>query len=127
MSTSSTLATLADQPTVILTTFRRDGRAVATPVSLAVAGEHGFVRTYASSGKYKRIRNNPTVEVAPATFRGRATGPAIRARARVLSVEEAAAARRLIEARHPWLHRLAVPIVHRLTGKRTVYLELRAA
>ena len=121
----NTLEPLAAARTVCMTTFRRDGRSVATPVSLVVDGDRAFVRTYESSGKFKRIRNDPRVEVAPSTFRGEPLGPAVAARARVLDGPEAERARRLIEAKHRVLHGLAVPVVHRLTGKRTVYLEVR--
>ncbi len=126
MSTATELLRpFTDQPTVLLTTFRRDGRPVGTPVSIAVDGERAFVRTYESSGKFKRLRNNPRVEVAPSTFRGEATGPTVQAQARILGGEEALAARRRIEHKHPWLHGVLVPLNHRLTRKRTVYLELR--
>jgi PPOX class probable F420-dependent enzyme len=114
-----------DQPTVLLTTFRRDGRPVSTPVSIAIDGGRGFVRTYESSGKFKRLRNNPEVEVAPSTFRGQSTGLAIRAKTRVLSGADAATASRQIVHKHPWLHGVFVPLTHRLTRKKTVYLELR--
>ena len=119
------LESLAAARTVSLTTFRRDGTPVATPVSVAVDGERALIRTYESSGKFKRLRNDARVEVAPSSFRGEPLGPAIAARARVIEGEDAALARRLIEAKHRVLHGLAVPLVHRLTGKRTVYLELR--
>lgn len=110
--------------TVLLTTFRRDGTPVATPVSIAVSGDRSFVRTYESSGKCKRLRNDTRVEVAPSTFRGRAVGPAAELSAHVLHGADADMARRLIEASHPWLHGRLVPLIHRLTGKRTCYLEL---
>jgi PPOX class probable F420-dependent enzyme len=118
------LESLAEARTVRLTTFRRDGQPVGTPVSLVVDGDRAFVRTYESSGKFKRLRNNPCVEVAPSTFRGEPLGPPVAARARVLDGRDAERARRLIEAKHRVLHGLAVPLVHRLTRKRTAYLEL---
>lgn len=118
------LRPLVHQPTVRLTTYRRDGRPVGTAVSIAVDGPRAFVRTFESAGKFKRIRNNPLVDVAPSTFRGEATGPAMRARVRILSGDEAERARNLIERKHPWLHGVLVPLGHRLTGKKTVYLEL---
>ena len=124
MTTDQILQPFIDQPTVRLTTFRRNGTPVGTPVSLAVDGERAFVRTYESSGKVKRIRRNPVVEVAPSTFRGRPTGEGFRATVRTLGDEEAERARARIEQKHPWLHGWLVPLGHRLTGKRTVYLEL---
>ena len=124
MDRANLLHRFVDQPTVRLTSFRRDGRGVGTAVSIAVDGPRAYVRTYESSGKMKRIRNNPIVEIAPATFRGEPTGEATRARARLVTGRYADRARRLIEAKHPWLHGKFVPLGHRLTGKRTVYLEL---
>ncbi|NBY56957.1 MAG: hypothetical protein EBQ57_01230 [Actinobacteria bacterium] len=43
---------------VSLVTFRRDGRAVATPVWFAAVGEEFGVITETNVGKVKRIRNN---------------------------------------------------------------------
>jgi uncharacterized protein len=65
------------------------------------------------------------VEIAPSTWRGRLTGPAIRARARLLEGEESAYAGRLLVRKHPILHRILVPLVHRLRGNETVHIELR--
>jgi len=109
---------------VLLTTYRRDGTPVGTPVSIAVEGDHAFVRTWDTTWKLKRIRNNPEVEIAPSTARGRPTGPAIRARARVLDGDESAHAAKLLARKHPILHRFLVPMAHRLRGNETVHIEL---
>ena len=66
--------------TALLTTYKRDGTPVATPVTIAVDGDRAYVRTWDSAWKAKRMRNHPAVLVAPSTVRGRATGPAIAAR-----------------------------------------------
>jgi PPOX class probable F420-dependent enzyme len=49
------------QKTVLLTTYRRDGTPVGTPVNIAVDGDRAFVRTFDTAWKLKRIRNNPVV------------------------------------------------------------------
>jgi uncharacterized protein len=69
---------------VSMTTFRRDGSPVATPVW--VVGHAGllYVWTGGETGKVKRIRRNPRVTMAPCTFRGRVTGPAVAARAQIV-------------------------------------------
>src|SRR5215203_3142354 len=82
---SVSLAPLVRQKTVLLTTFRRDGRPVGTPVSIAVEGDRAFVRTWDTSGKMKRIRNNPEVNIAPSTTLGTPIGPALPAQARILT------------------------------------------
>jgi uncharacterized protein len=126
MSTPSRLLeSFVGQWAVLLTTYKRDGTPIGTPVNIAVDGNRAFVRTFDTAWKLKRIHNNPEVEIAPSTWRGRPTGPAIRARARLLEGEESAYAGRLLVRKHPILHRILVPLVHRLRGNETVHIELR--
>ena len=126
MSTPSRLLeSFVGQWAVLLTTYKRDGTPIGTPVNIAVDGNRAFVRTFDTAWKLKRIHINPEVEIAPSTWRGRPTGPAIRARARLLEGEESAYAGRLLVRKHPILHRILVPLVHRLRGYETVHIELR--
>ncbi|MDQ3653995.1 MAG: PPOX class F420-dependent oxidoreductase [Chloroflexota bacterium] len=111
---------------VLLTSFRRDGTPVGTPVHFAVEASRGYARTYDAAGKYKRIRRYPMVEIAPATTTGRQLGPARRATVRLLSGDEARAAARRLASRHPILHGWLIPAYHRLRGWRTVHMELTA-
>jgi uncharacterized protein len=115
----------ARQWAVLLTTYRRDGTPVGTPVSIAVEGNRAFVRTWDTAWKFRRIRNNPEVAVAPSTPRGTPTGPAVRARARILDGDESARASRALARKHPILHGVLVPLSHRMLGYRTVHIELR--
>ena len=78
------LESLKDTKTVLLTTYKRDGTPVDTPVSVAFAGERAFFRSWDKAWKTKRLRHNPRVEVAPATFRGKRTGPSMHGRSRPL-------------------------------------------
>jgi uncharacterized protein len=120
----ATLTTFATQKTVLLTTFKRNGTPVGTPVNLAVAGDHAYFRTPHPAGKAKRLKNNPSVTVAPSTLRGTPTGPAVTARARLLPGDEANRAARLLARKHPILHGLLVPLIHRIRGYRTLHYEL---
>jgi PPOX class probable F420-dependent enzyme len=119
------LEPLADRWAVLLTTYRRDGTPVGTPVSIVVDGDRAFARTWDDAWKFRRIRENPEVEISPCTPRGRPTGPAIRARARVLSGEESERAARLLARKYPFLHGFLVPLLHRLRGYRTVHIEIK--
>lgn len=56
---------------VSLTTYRKDGTPVATPVWAAAAGEELFIWTRSDSWKVKRIRNNSRVTVTVCDVRGR--------------------------------------------------------
>jgi PPOX class probable F420-dependent enzyme len=67
----ASLASLAAEKYVSLTTFKRDGTPVATPVWVAADGDGLAVITEAASWKVKRLRNDPRVELAPCDVRGR--------------------------------------------------------
>lgn len=123
-ASTASLARFERQATVLLTTYRRDGTPVGTTVHLAVDGERAFFRTWHTTWKLKRIRNNPLVDIAPSTLVGRPTGEAVHAHARILEGGEARHAARLIAAKHPILHSWLVPLGHRLMGKRTVHVEV---
>ncbi|HEX6684109.1 MAG TPA: PPOX class F420-dependent oxidoreductase [Candidatus Limnocylindrales bacterium] len=130
VSTTATVAALAPflrQKTIRLTSFRRDGRPVGAPVSVAVDGERAYVRSPGTGGKIKRIRNNPLVEIAPCTSSGKPTGPAVRMRARLLEGAEYSHAGRLLARKYPMLQGVLVPLIHRLRRNkfgRTAHLAL---
>ena len=70
---SSTLAGLAGEKFVQLTTQRRDGTTVSTTVWIAVdEAQPGvlWVTTSATSGKVKRVRHTPRVVLVPCDRRG---------------------------------------------------------
>ena len=110
--------------TALLTTYRRDGAPVATPVTIAVEGDRAYVRTWDTAWKARRMRNDPRVLVAPATMGGRPRGAPVSARSRLLSGEEAAHAARAIARRQRILQGILVPLTHRLLRYRTVHYEL---
>jgi uncharacterized protein len=121
------LARFAKQYAVLLTTYRRDGTPVGTPVNIAVAGDRAYVRTFGAAWKAKRIRRNPDVELAPCSLRGRPTGPAVAARARLLepgSRDDRRAAR-AIARKYPVVQGVIVPVAHRLKHDRTLHYEIR--
>lgn len=122
--TSKTLSSLRDQWAVRLTTYRRDGTPVSTPVNVAVDGNRVYFRTYEQAGKFKRMRNNSRVDVAPSTFRGEATGPSIGARVRLLAGDEDARAARLIDAKHKLFQGMLVRTAHRVRRYTTRHFEL---
>jgi uncharacterized protein len=124
VTTASPLEPFVGQWAALLTTYKRDGTPIGTPVSIAVDGDRAFVRTFDTAWKLKRIRNNPEVEVALFTMRGKPTGPAIHARARILEDDESAYAGRAIARKHRILHGFLVPLVHRLRRNKTVHIEL---
>jgi len=121
---SGDLAAARGAKTILLTTYKRDGTPVATPVSIAFDGDRAFFRSYDKAGKTKRLRNNPRVEFAASTLRGKPTGPAVRARAILLEGDQARIAARTLERHHPVLQGIVVPLAHRLRHYQTMHYEL---
>ena len=71
-----------------LTTFRRSGEAVSTPVWFALVDGCIYVCTDPDSGKMKRIRNNPRVLLTPCNPWGRPRGESVEGVARIVGGEE---------------------------------------
>lgn len=65
---------LADGKYIAFTTFKRDGTPVTSPVWVVPldGGTFGFT-TSSTSGKAKRLRNDPKVTVQPSNGRGKVT------------------------------------------------------
>ncbi|HEY1660304.1 MAG TPA: PPOX class F420-dependent oxidoreductase [Candidatus Sulfotelmatobacter sp.] len=103
---------------ISLTTVRKNGTKVATPVWFGEDEDKLYVMTRGTMGKVKRIRNNPWAEVAPCTIRGKETGAKVSAHARLLPKEEHAHARKMINRKY-WMARL--PLVWWRTD---TYIEL---
>lgn len=76
---------------VLLTTFKRDGTPVPTPVwAVPVETPEGrAIRIWTSrrTGKVKRVRNSGRVEVAPCTVRGKPLGATVAGTARLLDAD----------------------------------------
>lgn len=125
MMTNTTFDRLAAEQTVVVTTFRKDGTGVPTAVNVVVRGDHAYFRTWNTAGKAKRLARNPRVEIAPSTFLGKATGAPIRATARLLDDKDPAVAwiKRALPKKNKLMQPL-VPLMHRLSGKKTLYYEL---
>ena len=101
------IVALAKERYLSLTTYRRDGRAVATPVWFALDGTRILVWTDAASGKAKRVRANGRAAVAPCDVRGRTKASPFDARARLLSAGDFARANRILSAKYRLLKPLA--------------------
>jgi PPOX class probable F420-dependent enzyme len=110
--------TMRGQKYLSLTTFRKNGTKIATPVWFGEDGDKLYVMTRSDMGKTKRVRNNPQVIVAPCTIRGKVTGPEVAALARILPPQEHAHARQTINRKY-WLAR-----VSSIWSRADVFLEL---
>jgi len=96
----SDVARLGRGSYLLVTTFRKDGTPVPTPVWVGRDGDELIVWTQATAGKVKRVRNNPVVELAVCDVRGRARGETVKGTARILSDDETERGRRVLRKKY---------------------------
>ena len=83
-----------------VTTFRRNGSPVATPVWFVRDFDRLLVETDGGSGKVRRLRRDPRALIAPCRAMGRITGPEVEATVAVLPDQERPRAERLIKRKY---------------------------
>ncbi|MBM7775721.1 PPOX class probable F420-dependent enzyme [Actinokineospora baliensis] len=93
---------------LLVTTFKRDGTPVPTPVWVAPDGPDLVFWTVRDSWKVKRLRHTPRVEVGPCDLRGTPLGESRPATARLLDDPESERVRRLIQRKYGILGWLTV-------------------
>jgi PPOX class probable F420-dependent enzyme len=125
------VTTLAARKFVSVTTFKKNGEAVAAPVWIGRDGDDLFVWTPADSWKVKRVRNDSRVTLVPCSRFGRPDdgAPPVDGTAQV--VTDAATVDRLTEVirRKYGLEFHLVTFIERLAarGRRTPRVILRIA
>jgi uncharacterized protein len=120
-----------------LTSYKRDGTAVATPVWFVQEGRAVFIETGLNSFKMKRILRNPAVTIAPCTPSGRTRGEPVPATARLLDEAAWGHVKELMAKKYRADRILVLPIynlVQKLQGKavprdqqRPVFVEITPA
>jgi PPOX class probable F420-dependent enzyme len=116
-------APLKASSVALLTTFRRNGVAVGTPVGINIVDGKAYFTTWSKTGKIKRIANNPRVTLAPCTRGGKPLGPTVAGNARRLEGAEATRVRAILGAglrRRLWelvykLFMRAHPVIYEVT------------
>lgn len=76
MTDTASFSAMGDEKFVSLTTFRKSGEPVSTTVWVANDGDDLIVTTQNGTGKVKRIRGNPRVELRPSNRMGKVSDDA---------------------------------------------------
>jgi uncharacterized protein len=100
------LAQFQNENYLSLESFRKNGEGVRTPVWFAESDDLLFVYSLANAGKVKRIRNNPTVRIAPCSFSGEVKGAWIDGISTILDEEAALRAHKLLTKKYGWMKRI---------------------
>jgi PPOX class probable F420-dependent enzyme len=120
------LSNLAGEKYINLETYRKDGREVRTPVWFVESGSGDgsilYVRTSEDTGKYKRIRNNPSVQIAPCDIRGSIKGKWVKGEARIASEEEKLKAFKMLEKKYGMMYKMTRMF---RSGKNYVVIAIR--
>lgn len=90
MMRSDAIAQLRNTQVALLTTFRRNGQEVGTPVGISYLKDKLYFTTWSTTGKVKRLSANVKVSLAPCTRKGDVTGSTVEGTARRLEGAEAA-------------------------------------
>jgi uncharacterized protein len=126
MTQTTPFPNLQGQQYASLSTFRKSGDAVATPVWFALEGDKLYIVTMMKAGKTKRIRNNPRVQLAPCTSSGKLLGPSVDGTARVLSEREGVVAHQALLKKYGLFYR-AFGLLWSIQRNQTAYLEVSPA
>ncbi|GLK17787.1 PPOX class F420-dependent oxidoreductase [Herbiconiux flava] len=131
-ATAPPLLALGDEHFVSLTTFRKSGEPVSTPVWIVRDGDTLLVTTPDDTGKVKRLRNDPRVELRPCSRMGAVKeGEPARLGLAEIERDEPSVKRGggLFQRKHPLEYRVFM-LVERIAAKRQkprVMLRIRPA
>ncbi len=116
---------------ILLSTLKKNGNFVATPVWFASDGDTLYAFSAGDAGKVKRLRNFSEAKVAPCTVAGKALGAEQDARAEIMN--DAAGieyAHRLLVKKYGWQMR-ALDVLSGLAGRKQkrefIQIELAGA
>ncbi|MBF6348369.1 MULTISPECIES: PPOX class F420-dependent oxidoreductase [Nocardia] len=122
---SNTLGAVGTADYVLLTTFRKDGTPVPTPLWAVAEEGKLYVWTVTDSWKVKRLRRNPEITVQPCDYRGNPRGEVMHGTGRILDEYGSEHVRKLIRRKY----KLSGPLIVlgsilRRGKKGTVGIEL---
>ncbi len=126
MPTSTPFPHLQGHRFMNLTTYRKTGVAVTTPVWFTQEGDKLYVYTGGESGKVKRIRNSGSVEVGPSNQSGKSLGETQPATARILGEDEGKHADQALNQKYGWQKQL-IGFFNRMRAGKPAYLEITPA
>jgi len=101
----------AGEKYINLETYRKSGSGVKTPVWFVESDDDDnnnviYIRTSDDTGKYKRIRHNQSVQLAPCDMRGSIKGKWVKGEARMANEEEKLKAFKMLEKKYGIMYKM---------------------
>src|SRR5215213_3046081 len=119
---STSFSTMEGHAFLSLTTFRKNGAPVATPVWFAHEDDKLYVMTGTNTGKVRRIHHNAQVEVAPCTLNGDLLGAPLEAMAVIVRHDQKSRANRALNRKYGWQKRV-YDLTYILRTRKRTWLE----
>jgi uncharacterized protein len=120
------LLQFAGEKYINVETYRKNGQGVRTPVWFVESNDDDdsilYIRTSNDAGKYKRIRNNPSVQIAPCDMRGGVKGKWVKGEARIASEDEKMKAFKMLEKKYGMMYKMTRML---RSGKNYVVIAIR--
>ena len=123
MSKLTSFARLGRNPFIALTTYRKNGTSVMTPVWFVKQDGKLFIWTAVDSGKAKRLKNNPCVQLGPSNHSGKLLGAIESGRACFVAKEKYPALDKAFRAKYGWQVTLFASI-WKFQGHQHTYIEI---
>lgn len=123
MTERTTFPNLNHNPYMALTTYRKNGAPVMTPVWFIKQDGKLFVWTSADSGKAKRLRNNPCVQLGPSDHSGKLLGKVEAGQAHLVSERECSSVEKAFKAKYGWQMKF-FSLIWKIQGHQHTYIEI---
>jgi PPOX class probable F420-dependent enzyme len=123
MKAQTTFSALEGHRYISLTTYRKTGNPVITPVWFVEQDGKLFVWTAKDSGKAKRLRNNPCVQLGPSNHSGKLLGTVEEGMGRFVSEREHAGLKKAFQAKYGWQVMLFA-FIWKIKGTEHTYVEI---
>ena len=119
------LTTFQNQKHISITTFRKNGEGVSTPVWFVEENKKVYICTGPSTFKSRRIRNNPNVKIAPSTSSGKAIGEYIDGTAQFLPIDKIEPINRFFREKYRTFRLWnGMFNIRKKEGEKHIYLEI---
>jgi len=102
----NSLSHLESQKYISLETYRKNDKAVRTPVWFVIKDDLVYVVTRSQTGKVKRLNNNEKVKIATCTIKGKITGRWIQGTAKILTDAETKDAVKLRDKKYGFMAKI---------------------